>query len=337
MFQQSPSFVLFLQSLAVMKFLLALPLLLLHSTTTTPLATQHRQPSDCTNQTRYTRPTVSFTFDDGITNDMPGYPFETWNAMLLQALADADAKAVFFVTGSNKLDAKGKFLLESWNNAGHRIGNHTYTHPSYNSSKSTVESFQLECLRTDSVIRPYSQFIPLFRFPYLKEGNTPEKVTAFRQFLQHQGYRHGYVTIDASDWAIDSRLRKKLQAAPDTDLEVYKTFYLEHLYERAMYYENMAFALTGRHIPHNLLLHHNLAAALFVDDLAAMFRAKGWDIIDAEQAFQDDVYQQLPGNVPAGESLIWALAKQSGQYEGTLRYPAEDEVYERPRMDALGL
>ena len=45
----------------------------------------------------------------------------------------------------------------------------------------------------------------------------------------------------------------------------------------------------------------------------------------------------MPNNVPAGESLIWALAKQSGKYEDLLRYPAEDEEYEKDKMDALGL
>jgi len=41
--------------------------------------------------------------------------------------------------------------------------------------------------------------------------------------------------------------------------------------------------------------------------------------------------------VPAGESIIYALAKQTGKFDGQLRYPAEDGAYEDPRMDALGL
>lgn len=283
------------------------------------------------------RPSISFTFDDGNTSDMPGYPFETWNALLLQHLQKEQVKAVFFVTGNNKTDVKGRFLLESWNTAGHRIANHTYSHPSYNSSKISFETFRDEFLKTDSIIRTYSQYIRLFRFPYLKEGNTIEKITRFRVLLDATGYRNGHVTIDASDWAIDSRLVKKLRANPQADLEPFRQFYLEHLYDRAMYYETLAHTLTGRHIHHTLLLHHNLAAALFLDDLIAMFRAKGWDITAADQAFQDDIFKALPHNVPAGESLIWALVKQDSIPGISLRYPAEDEAYERARMDALGL
>jgi peptidoglycan/xylan/chitin deacetylase (PgdA/CDA1 family) len=283
------------------------------------------------------RPSISFTFDDGITTDMPGYPFEIWNAMLLQHLAKEQVKAVFFVTGRNKTDEKGRFLLESWNAAGHRIANHTFSHPSYHSEKISFEDFRQEFLKTDTIIRPYSRYLKMFRFPYLKEGNTEQKINRFRALLQEQGYRNGSVTIDASDWAIDSRLRKKLTADPKADLEPFRQFYLEHLYDRAMFYENLAQQLTGRHIHHTILLHHNLAAALFLDDLITMFRAKGWNIVAADQAFEDEIFKSMPTRIPAGESLIWALAKQSGKYESILRYPAEDEQYEKPRMDALGL
>jgi hypothetical protein len=132
-------------------------------------------------------------------------------------------------------------------------------------------------------------------------------------------------------------LRKKLQQQPGAPLEAYRQFYLDHLYDRAMYYENLSQELTGRHINHTILLHHNLAAALFLDDLIKMFREKGWEILPATAAFEDPVYKEQPGNVPAGESLIWALAKQSGRYERVLRYPAEDESYEKEKMDKLGL
>ena len=286
---------------------------------------------------RTERPKISFTFDDGLTTDMPGYPFRTWNALILGHLEKEQVKAVFFVTGNNKTDEAGRYLLQSWNDAGQAIGNHTFSHPNYNSDKTSYEVFRQEFLKTDTIIRAYRNYVKLFRFPYLKEGNTAEKIEQFRRLMQENGYRNGYVTIDASDWAIDSRLRKKLKAQPDAPLEPFRQFYLEHLYERAQYYENLAQQLTGRHIPHTLLLHHNLTSALFLGDLIALFREKGWDIVPATAAFDDPVYREQPGNVPAGESLIWALAKQSGRFEAVLRYPAEDERYEREKMDRLGL
>lgn len=283
------------------------------------------------------QPTVSFTFDDGATRDMPGYAFEKWNALLLKNLRDANVKTVFFVTGANKTDAKGRYLLAQWNDEGHRIGNHTYTHPNYGNKSVSFEAFKQEFLRTDSVIRNYSQYIRLFRFPYLKEGDTSPKVEAFRDLLREHQYRNGHVTIEASDWYIDGRLLKRLRSDPQANLDGFRQFYLKHLFARARYYEQLSFQLTGRHIRHTLLLHHNLVNALFLGDLIKMFKEKGWNIIDAEKAFEDPIFQSQPTNIPAGEGLVWALAKQSGKFESTLRYPAEDGDYEKAEMDHLGL
>ena len=68
-----------------------------------------------------------------------------------------------------------------------------------------------------------------------------------------------------------------------------------------------------------------------------MYKARGWKLIDAARAFQDPVFTSAPKIVPAGESLIWALAKESGKFDGALRYPGEDGEYEKEKMDQLGL
>lgn len=76
---------------------------------------------------------------------------------------------------------------------------------------------------------------------------------------------------------------------------------------------------------------------MFLDDLIERFKAEGWEVMDADRAYTDPIYNEVPRTIPAGESLIWALAKQSGKFENSLRYPAEDGVYEKPFMDKLGL
>jgi peptidoglycan/xylan/chitin deacetylase (PgdA/CDA1 family) len=281
------------------------------------------------------RPSVSFTFDDGSTSDMPQHPFKTWNQMILDALGEHDLKAVFFVTGSNKSTKKGTYLLESWDQAGHKIGNHTYSHVNFNDDKVSLEEFKDELLKTDDIINEYENYVKLFRFPYLKEGNTSEKINGFRIFMKENDYKNGHVSIDASDWYVNSRLRTQLRKDPNSNLTPYRKFYVEHLLERADYYENLSHELTGRHISHTLLLHHNLAAALFLDDLIRAFKEKGWAVTNADEAFRDKIYNEIPATVPAGESIIWALAKESGRYE--LRYPAESSKYMKKEMDELGL
>ena len=83
------------------------------------------------------------------------------------------------------------------------------------------------------------------------------------------------------------------------------------------------------------LLHHNTINAMFLGDIIHMFKEKGWKIIDAESAFKDPVYKMEPKILPAGQSIILGLAKEK-KFKG-LRCPGEDDIYEKPLLDALGL
>jgi hypothetical protein len=71
--------------------------------------------------------------------------------------------------------------------------------------------------------------------------------------------------------------------------------------------------------------------------LLTMFKAKGWDLINATEAYADPIFTSEPNIAPAGESLVWALAKETGRFEDRLRYPAEDSVYEEEGLDRTGL
>ena len=151
--------------------------------------------------------------------------------------------------------------------------------------------------------------------------------------MKSNGYRAAYVTIDASDWYIDDRLKKKLALDIKADLTPYHDFYLDHLWKRSLFYDNLARELTGRSIHHTILLHHALVNGLFLADLIALYKAKGWNVIDASEAFRDPVFALQPRTLPAGESLIWAMAKETGRFDSILRYPGEDSRYEEPEMD----
>jgi peptidoglycan/xylan/chitin deacetylase (PgdA/CDA1 family) len=283
------------------------------------------------------KPKVSFTFDDGSISDFGNYKLETWNQRLLDNLKKHNLKAILFSSGQNKSTKKGKYVLSSWNNSGHLIANHTFSHLNFNNNAVTLERFKRELIQNDAIINKYSNYYPYFRFPYLKEGNSEEKVIGFRQFLKGKGYKNGHVTIDASDWYIDSRLIKRLKENPAADISGFRDYYKEHLLNRALFYDSVAYQLTGRRINHVILLHHNLAAALFLDDLIKYFKDNGWEVMAADKAYEDKIYNEVPDTIPAGESLIWALAKATGRFEKVLRYPAEDGEYEKLFMDKLGL
>lgn len=283
------------------------------------------------------QPTISFSFDDGSIKDFPNNKNESWNKLLLEKLKNNDVKSVLFVKGKNLDNKRGMEILKEWDTENHLIANHTYSHTYFNSKKVTLEQYQHEFLKNDSLINNYKNYIKLFRYPYLKEGNTIEKRDGFRSFLKKHNYKVGHVTIDASDWYVNQRLVKRLLKNPSADITKFKEFYINHILDRATFYNQLGIDLTGENIPHNLLLHHNLTSALFIDDLIFAFKEKGWKIISAEKAFKHSIYNKLPKNLSAGESLLWALAKETKQYESVLRYPAEDSRYEKSSMDSLGL
>ena len=194
-----------------------------------------------------------------------------------------------------------------------------------------------DILRCEPLLTPYSSFRRLFRFPYLAEGKTAAGRDALRILLREHGYRNGHVTIDTSDWYVDQRLTSRLKVDPTVDIAPYKAYWLSHIWDRAVYYDELAKQVLGHSIDHTILLHHRLATALFLDDGLAMFKERGWNLVDASSAFATPELQVAYNALPSGQSLMWAAAKASGRFEGRLRYPGEDDTYEKPRMDALGL
>jgi len=278
---------------------------------------------------------IAITLDDFVLFDVPTMSAAERNQRILGALAAERLQAAMFVAGRNVNTDEKRRLLRAWNDAGHIIANHSFSHQHY-PDVSFVE-FSADMLRGEAVIRDFPQFRKMFRFPFLKEGDTVEKRDGMRAFLREHEYRNGHVTIDASDWYVDERLRRRLNQNPRAPLAPYRRFYLAHLWERAQFYDGLAQQVTGRKIKHTLLLHHNVLNGLFLGDVLRMFKTRGWRLVDADNAFADAVFTSQPNTLPAGESLVWALAKETGRFERVLRYPGEDSVYERAAMDRLGL
>lgn len=281
-------------------------------------------------------PQIAITIDDfnlfGATQAIA----QRRNRALLDALhAHSNLKAAAFICGRNIDSELGRSIVKQWGDAGHIIANHTYSHWFYPSH--SFEEFAQDILRVEALIKDLPGFTKRFRFPALKEGNTVERRDNMRAFLKNHGYGMGYVTVDASDWYIDQRLRARLAQNPKADVSGYRDYYLDHLFDRAAFYDSLSRKVLGRSVKHTLLIHHNVLNELFLGDVVRMFQTRGWKLIDAAQAFTDPVFSAAPNTLPAGESIIWALAKESGRFNDILRYPGEDDSYERPKMDRLGL
>lgn len=282
-------------------------------------------------------PEIAVTVDDPKPDALAGMPGTEINHRILGALRDARLKAALFVTGMRIDSPAGAALIGEWDDAGHMICNHSYSHRNYNSPDITYDWYAADFLKDEPLIRHCQHFTRRFRYPVLKEGDTADKRDRFRALLHRHGYGVGHVTVDASDWYIDRRLLARLQNEPHADPTPYRDYYVAHIRDRARYYRQLALDVLGHEIRHTLLIHHNRLNAMFLGDMMAGLRQDGWKWIDAKHAFRDPIFQREPKTLPAGESLVWALAKETGRFEDRLRYPGEDDVYEKPKMDALKL
>lgn len=283
---------------------------------------------------------VAFTFDDGPQlAETPLLSAQQRNQSLLDALAAHKVSAALFVTcgfGADK--PAGYALAQAWGRAGHALGNHTMTHPDLESPAVTLAQYQQQITDCDRITATLPGYQKWFRFTFLREGKTQEKLQGMRTFLQQTGYRNGYVSLDTSDWRLDEKLNEVLRANPQADLAPIRQAYLSHLRQRADAYRDLSRQMVGRDIPQVLLLHHNLINALWLKDAIQQFKDMGWTIITPAEALADPVYQQPPEQQRGGQSLLRSIARSKGQskFPGWERL-VDDGDFEIDALKAQGL
>jgi hypothetical protein len=135
-------------------------------------------------------PQVAITIDDPNTYLRPLLSPQERNRAILEALHDhSDLKAALFVCGEKVESNLGKKLLRAWDEKGHILGNHSYSHFFYHSPEIDAETYIKDIQRGEAVVKEFSSFRRLFRFPYPKEGDTAQKRDAVRNFLNKHGYK----------------------------------------------------------------------------------------------------------------------------------------------------
>lgn len=280
-------------------------------------------------------PRFAVTVDDFRFEDGPLMTGFARHRAILDALSAARVQAAGLITGKHVANTAGQLHLGAWSEAGHAIGNHTFNHAYHGGSAPPDLGPDID--RCAQFLPRTRGLRPWFRFPYLAEGRTAEFRDRMRADLRARGLKNAHVTIDASDWYVDQRLKARLAKEPDADVTPYGDYLVAHLLDRAAFYDRLARDVIGRSPAHTLLIHHNLTTALFLPRILTAFAEAGWTAIDADDAFADPVFAAQPDIAPCAHSLIHQLAKADGRFDDRLRYPGEDGPYEAPAMDALGL
>jgi peptidoglycan/xylan/chitin deacetylase (PgdA/CDA1 family) len=124
------------------------------------------------------------TFDDG--------PHPTLTPKLLDCLRDHTAKGVFFVLGERVASKGGKDIVKRAFEEGHRIGNHTYSHPDL--TKISPQKVRDEIKRTEDLIAEFLTDHKLFRPPFGAHNKSIDTI------VREMGYHMVLWSVDSEDW-----------------------------------------------------------------------------------------------------------------------------------------
>ncbi len=254
------------------------------------------------------------------------------NGAILAAFAAYKHKAAGFITGRFVDTELGRAIVQSWSDAGHLIGNHTWSH--MNSTDVDAEIIKADILKNDEALSRFDGYEKILRFPYLAEGGTPEKVADYRAFMAKNGFSNAPVTIDSIDWFTTDRMEKRLRENAKADLAAYRDYYVKAVREISEQKHQLALRLGYKDLPHTLLVHHNVLNGLFLKDVMDALVADGWGFVDAKTALSHPLYALKPQTPNSGRSVLSVLAQEAGI---DAQFPEQYRGWGKETMESLGL
>ena len=279
-------------------------------------------------------PQIALTFDDATRGPGPFFDGPERTQKLVDALRRADVEeAMFFVTTRNvdRQGESGAARIQAYTDAGHALGNHSHSHQWL--SRSDTDAYIADLDLAEQQMASFENVQPFYRFPFLDEGRNVEKRDRLREALTERGLRNGYVTVDTYDWYLDLLAKEAKEAGRELDIGELRSLYVDVLVSGTEFYDAMAQKALGRSPRHILLLHENDLSALFIGDLVAELRKRGWTIIPATAAFADPIAELEPDTLFLGQGRIAAIAHEAGAVPASLVSPEEDEDYLKRRFD----
>ena len=215
---------------------------------------------------------------------------------LLAVLKKHRITAVAFVIAGNVKTPEDEAILQRWLDDGHEIGSHSNTHPSYTAL--TSEAYLADVVASRTTLSTWlarrQRTLRFYRFPFLQEGNTPEKVAAMRTALAAGGLRNVPVTLDGTDWSFDRRWAEAVASGSAPAIDEVRQDYLAALRVAVMRTEAMADQLLGRRTPQVLLIHANAVGAANWDAMFTWLAARGHRFAPADEVLADETFGDLP-------------------------------------------
>ena len=248
-------------------------------------------------------PKMAITFDD-----LPAHgplPPEVTRmeviSKLIAALREANLPPTFgFVNGARvEQQPADVAVLQAWHASGNPMGNHSWSHMNLN--QHSLEEFEQDALRNEPVLMQWmkDQDWRWFRFPFLAEGDTPEKRAGFRDFLRKRNYKVAAVTMSFKDYLWNEPYARCKTKGDAEAIKAMETSYLTAAEESVDYYRGISHALYQRDIPYVLLMHIGAFDAEMLPRLLQLYRRKGFAFVTLPEAERDEFYRGATDLDPA--------------------------------------
>ncbi|MFY0596495.1 MAG: polysaccharide deacetylase family protein [Cognatishimia sp.] len=204
-----------------------------------------------------------------------------------QALAKHQITATGFVVGQ-QINRRSRKALQAFVDAGHSIGNHTWSHPDYGTL--TSAEFRKEVSRTDRVLQRVAGKVDYFRFPYLREGESQTSKRLAEEILAEFNYSNVPATIDNDEWKFNAEYVAALSSGDVQIAEQVAESYFAYMKAQTLHFDQMAKSHFGREVKHILLLHMNRINADHLATLLDWYAENDWQFITVDQALKDPLF-----------------------------------------------
>jgi lysophospholipase L1-like esterase len=259
-------------------------------------------------------PKIAITFDDLPAHGSlpPGETRMDVISKIVAALRDANLPPTYgFVNAARVQDQPADIaVLQTWHAAGNPLGNHSWSHMNLN--QHSLQDFEQDVLRDEPTLASLmkQEDWHWFRYPFLAEGDTPEKKSAFRDFLRDHGYKIAAVTMSFGDYLWNEPYARCKAKGNVSAIETLESSYLSAASENVDYDRSISHTLYQRDIPYVLLMHVGAFDAEMLPRLLQLYRAKGLEFITLPEAERDEFYRSATDlNLPPGtETLEGAMS-----------------------------
>jgi peptidoglycan/xylan/chitin deacetylase (PgdA/CDA1 family) len=258
-------------------------------------------------QSPVTRRQVAITIDDvprgGDGGSRTLADVRAMTERLLRPFASGKIPVIGFVNAGNTggLGPQGlRQILDLWLDNGADLGNHTWSHPDYNSAG--FEDYAADLVEGEGPIRaalePRRKRLEFFRHPFLHTGATLESRRALDELLATRHYRAAPVTLDNADYQYAA-----LYNRPEYRERVRRE-YVPYMESVVAFFEQRSIDVVGREFPQVLLLHASQLNADLMPDLLDMFRRRGYAFVSLNAALADPAYS-LPDTYAGRGGFSW--------------------------------